>query len=186
MTAPALQLEYGKRYRTRDGRETEPLVRNACINPAYAFYCHKLKQTWTESGKWSANENNNNLDLVEEIPHQLLQPNAEQARAWFAVWDLCVSLGMSASGHDTGKETVLSFIRNLATPQPAPAAEYSSEQHARFVHQVRQVLDKNYFLSSKSLGDMLYQITCLAETHSQKPQPAPTPNLHFTILVQCE
>lgn len=37
----------------------------------------------------------------------------EQARAWRAVWDQCVRLGMNTSREESGLETVQTFIREL-------------------------------------------------------------------------
>jgi len=62
-----MKLEVGKRYRTRDGRETSPLENGN--NHAYPF---KAKvgghiAYWTEQGFWYLAGVPNRLDLVEEI-----------------------------------------------------------------------------------------------------------------------
>jgi len=89
----------------------------------------------------------------------------DQSEAWLSVWDLCKHLGMSTTGTATGQERVLNFIKSQ---YQTTSQEYS------FIKKVRKVLDKNYFLTSRSLDDVLRQITYLAEKYSQKPAP-PTP-----------
>lgn len=64
-----MKLELGKRYRTRNGRETSPLKNND--SPLYHFKASLdgglTNHYWTKKGAWLGEGGEFNLDLVEEI-----------------------------------------------------------------------------------------------------------------------
>jgi len=67
-----LTLELGKRYRTRDGRETEPLEER--FDPVYSFEAEVdgFPFSWTEDGRYfKFATSNHRLDLVEEIEEEV-------------------------------------------------------------------------------------------------------------------
>jgi len=63
-----MKLQLGKRYRTRDGRETSPIQRSS--NPSYPFKAEVADriETWRENGIWNIKyKEEYHLNLVEEI-----------------------------------------------------------------------------------------------------------------------
>jgi len=72
-----MKLEEGKRYRTRDGRETEPLEER--FDPVYLFEAevNGSRYTWTKHGLFDEPYSQSNLDLVEEIEESEEKPKID-------------------------------------------------------------------------------------------------------------
>jgi hypothetical protein len=61
------QLEYGKRYKRRDGKITDPLVVNdSYCKETHPFKCPYSKITWKPNGIWGFGTQTDELDLIEE------------------------------------------------------------------------------------------------------------------------
>jgi hypothetical protein len=60
-------LQYGKRYKRRDGEITEPLVvNNGSYKETHPFKCPYSKSTWKSNGTWSVGKSSDYEDLIEE------------------------------------------------------------------------------------------------------------------------
>lgn len=72
-TTKSLTLEYGKRYRSREGKEYGPLVESlAGPDGEYPFYDRNRGEAWRLDGTWSNREPDGTVpqygrDLIEEV-----------------------------------------------------------------------------------------------------------------------
>jgi len=121
----AFQLEIGKRYRTRDGRETGPLEKTgSAVYPFGGAITGYGWRTWDGSGSFSGGCEKHQADLVSEI----IQPNLSETITTAFLDGLAAVL-------DSSRQT----IRRVRLE--AESGEISTEQAASVVKEVAETIN---------------------------------------------